>query len=488
MRLNPIRSVFAAFALFALSAGVLAAPASAVNTPSPIIGGDPVLISEVPWQVGLITANGGPTLWQAQFCGGTVLNARWVVTAAHCLVDDNGRVSKTKAIKIIAGVDDLGLPRGTNEHRVSSIVVSPGYEGGFNDIALIQISDQFDLYGSGIVPASLPLALDGDDVPALGTDITVSGWGEFEAYGAGEYPDLLQAATLDVLAAPLADDCGDYLLSDWNYRYEMCVGVTEGGRDTCQGDSGGPYVAELDGDGDGTPEPTLVGVTSWGNECALAAYPGFATRVSAYVDWIIPEAPAVSVNYSAGTGKHTVSWLPRSGQSLAGKLSGYRVEYSLDLGETWSLATTASSKARSTSKKVAESAVWRVAAVSAVNKNLGPYLWADESGSFFDRGFDVPDAPTDFSVVDTGDAWIDFEWTEPTSVHGSAVTEYRVYRERPGSSPEFMGRVNNGYLDISVSTRVGSGSYPLSEYFVVAVNNAGASVASDSVEAYAENY
>jgi hypothetical protein len=110
-------------------------------------------------------------------------------------------------------------------------------------------------------------------------------------------------------------------------------------------------------------------------------------------------------------------------------------------------------------------------------------------GSFFDRGFDVPDAPTDFSVVDdTGDAWIEFEWTEPTSVHGSAVTEYRVYRERPGSSPEFMGRVNNGYLDISVSTRVGSGSYPLSEYFVVAVNNAGASVASDSVEAYAENY
>jgi hypothetical protein len=299
---------------------------------------------------------------------------------------------------------------------------------------------------------------------------------------------MLREATLDVLAAPLADDCGDYLLSDWNYRYEMCVGVTEGGRDTCQGDSGGPYVAELDGDGDGTPEPTLVGVTSRGNGCAFEGYPGFATRVSAYVDWIIPEAPSVSVNYSAGTGKHTVSWLPRSGQSLAGKLSGYRVEYSLDSGETWSLATTASSKARSTSKKVAESAVWRVAAVSAVNKNLGPYLWADESGSFFDRGFDVPDAPTDFSVVDTGDAWIEFEWTEPTSVHGSAVAEYRVYRDRPGSSPELMGRVTNGYLDTYVSTRVGSGSYPLSEYFVVAVNNAGASDHSNHAEEYAENY
>jgi secreted trypsin-like serine protease len=489
MRLNPIRSLFAAIALVALSAGAFTAPASAVNTPSPIIGGTDAVISDVPWQVGLINPMWGPTLWNAQFCGGTVLNARWVVTAAHCLVDFNGKVTKSKAIKIIAGVDDLDVPRGTNEHRVRSIVVSPGYEGGINDIALIQISDPFDLSDPDtIAPASLPLALDGDDVPNLGTDIIVSGWGEWEGYGAGEYPTMLQKATLDVLAAPLADDCGEYLLSDWNYRYEMCVGLTEDGRDTCQGDSGGPYVATLDGDGDGTPEPTLVGVTSWGNGCALADYPGFATRVSAYVDWIVPEAPSVSVNYSAGTGKHTVSWLPRSNQSLAGKVSGYRVEYSLDAGDTWILATTASSKARSTSKMVAENAIWRVAAVSAVNKNLGPYLWADESGSFFDRGLDVPDAPTAFDVVYEGDAWIEFEWTEPTSVHGSAITEYQVYRERPGSSPQLMGRVTNGSLDIYVSTRVGSSSYPLSEYFVVAVNNAGPSDASNAVEAYAENY
>jgi hypothetical protein len=299
---------------------------------------------------------------------------------------------------------------------------------------------------------------------------------------------MLQAATLDVLAAPLADDCGDYLVSDWNYRYEMCVGVEEGGRDTCQGDSGGPYVATLDGDGDGIPEPTLVGVTSWGDGCAGADYPGFATRVSAYVDWIVPEAPSVSVNYSAGTGKHTVSWLPRSNQSLAGKVSGYRVEYSLDAGDTWILATTATSKARSTSKMVAENAIWRVAAVSAVNKNLGPYLWADQTGPFLDRGLAVPDAPSSFDVYYTGDAEITFYWDEPISVHGSAIAEYRIYRERPGRSPQFMGSVTNGSLEATVSTRVRSGSYPLSDYVVVAVNNHGKSDDSNVVPAYAENY
>lgn len=488
MRLNSIRSLVAVFALLAMPAGVLVAPAAAVDTPSPIIGGDTVLISEVPWQVGLISAQGGPTLYYSQFCGGTVLNARWVVTAAHCLVDQNGRVAKPKSIKIIAGVDNLDAPRGTREHRVSSIVISPGYEDGINDIALIQISGRFNLSGPDIVPASLPLALDGDVVPTLGTDIVVSGWGEFEAFNAGEYPTLLQAATLDVLAAPLSGDCGDYESSDWNYRYEMCVGVAEGGRDTCQGDSGGPYVATLDGDGDGTPEPTLVGVTSWGNGCAEAEYPGFATRVSAYVDWMVPETPEVFVRYSVRTGKHTVSWVPRSDQSLASKVSGYRVEYSLDSGVTWRLATTASSKARSTSKKVAESAVWRVATVTAVNRDLGPYLWADESGPFLDRGLDVPDAPTAFDVVYTGDASIEFEWTEPTSVHGSAIAEYRVYRDRAGRAPQLMGRVTNLYTSMTVSTRVGSGSYPPSDYWVVAVNNAGTSDFSNVVEAYAENY
>jgi hypothetical protein len=51
-----------------------------------------------------------------------------------------------------------------------------------------------------------------------------------------------------------------------------------------------------------------------------------------------------------------------------------------------------------------------------------------------------------------------------------------------------MGSTTNGWLGVTVSTRVGSSSYPLSDYYVVAVNNAGPSVASNTVEAYAENY
>lgn len=483
-----IRSIVAVVALLAMPAGFLTAPAAAVDTPSPIIGGSDAVILDVPWQVGLISAQGGPDLYHALACGGTVINARWVVTAAHCVATPRRKVMKTKDLRIIAGVHDLDVARGANEYRVSTIIISPGYEGGINDIALIQISGRFDFNNPGIVPASLPLALDGDEFPAFGTDIIVSGWGEFVAFEAYQYPTMLQKATLDVLAAPLSDDCGDYEPGDWNYRYEMCVGVTEGGRDTCQGDSGGPYVATaLDGDGDGTAEPTLLGVTSWGDGCASAGLPGFASRVSAYVDWMVPETPEVSVQYSARTGTHTVSWVPRRDQSLASAVSGFRVEYSLDAGDNWTLATTTNSKSRSMSKKVAQSAVWRVATVNAVNKNLGPYLWANESGPLLDRGLAVADAPTEFAVAFEGDAEIEFVWDEPTSVHGSAISEYRIYRERAGRTPQLMGRVTNGYTSMMVSTRVRSGSYPMSDYWVVAVNNDGTSERSNVVSAYAAN-
>lgn len=57
----------------------------------------------------------------------------------------------------------------------------------------------------------------------------------------------------------------------------LCSGYLDvGGRDACQGDSGGPVIHN----------GVIVGVTSWGHQCAHARFPGVNARVSSFTSWI----------------------------------------------------------------------------------------------------------------------------------------------------------------------------------------------------------
>lgn len=52
-------------------------------------------------------------------------------------------------------------------------------------------------------------------------------------------------------------------------------------RDACSGDSGGPLMLENGN------HVSLIGVVSFGHDCAYANYPGIYTRVENYIDWIL---------------------------------------------------------------------------------------------------------------------------------------------------------------------------------------------------------
>jgi trypsin len=56
----------------------------------------------------------------------------------------------------------------------------------------------------------------------------------------------------------------------------LCAGFLKPGKDACQGDSGGPMVINN----------KLVGLVSFGVECASTKYPGYYTNVASFVNWI----------------------------------------------------------------------------------------------------------------------------------------------------------------------------------------------------------
>ncbi len=252
---------------FALLPAVLAQDES----PPPIIGGQVAGPGEWPWQVALIGAGSDP--YFGQYCGGSLIDVEWVVTAAHCVVgDDAGDV------QVLAGIHDLGDPEaGYQRLDVAQIYVHPQYEQAAQydkDVALIRLEDAADLGPTpgGEMVATVPLVSAGVGSLA-GEQAAISGWG---SDGSG-YPEDLMEAVVPVVTNANCNDSNSY---DGDITANMlCAGYTAGGVDTCSGDSGGPLV--VDG-----PNWKLAGITSWGNGCALPNYYGVYTRVSQVVGWI----------------------------------------------------------------------------------------------------------------------------------------------------------------------------------------------------------
>lgn len=222
-----------------------------------VVGGVEAKAHEFPHHVRLLIKRGS----SSGLCGGTIVNKRWVVTAAHC-------VRSNPKVTIQVGYHDLRKKTGQEYDVESSVVkVHPRYNPGTNenDVALIGIASDFKEND-----ASKPLPVIQQGAQVKGTAVS-SGWGTTSE--GGSTSNVLMKVNL-----PLIDDAEcSKAYSDRFYKKSMiCAGYMSGGKDTCQGDSGGPLI--LDG--------KLIGIVSWGYGCARAGYPGVYTRVSEYADWI----------------------------------------------------------------------------------------------------------------------------------------------------------------------------------------------------------
>lgn len=266
-----------------------------------VIGGTEISKGDTPW---LVSLHGKivterlfgiiPIGHKHVYCGGSLINDRYVLTAAHCF--DSGRDIDEWEVRLAAVdlkvaladrfMDFLGKTLGKKDWRiweidVSKIIIHPSYNRNdlwYQDIAIVKLADPVP---SGrrfehIKRIKLPGMFD-FSFPDKGSNCQMTGWGCTSA--GGGLSRYARSVQLPILANR---ECGYY----YNLRSlfgRLCAGFKSdndnGG--ICPGDSGGPLVCQND-----KGEWTQVGIASFTSKTRPGKFPAVFTRISNYVTWI----------------------------------------------------------------------------------------------------------------------------------------------------------------------------------------------------------
>ena len=266
-----------------------------------IVGGNTAAAGKWPWQVGLVQASISDN-FDAQFCGGTLVDEFFVVTAAHCITESGGSVTPRAQIRVLTGTQSL-LTGGTRR-VVDRIVRHPNYNDDTTDFDIAVIKLRTAAPGK---KARLLTAAHEADLAAPGDRAYVTGWGSLT--GGNNFPNELQEVNVPIVSRTNCNDGNSYggLIT----TRMICAGVSAGGRDSCQGDSGGPLVVR---DSQNRYQ-MLAGVVSWGFGCAEPNLFGVYSRVALLRNWIVQTMTALGPEVAAREESTSCADLRGSSQS-----------------------------------------------------------------------------------------------------------------------------------------------------------------------------
>ncbi|MRM96310.1 T9SS C-terminal target domain-containing protein [Riemerella anatipestifer] len=238
-----------------------------------VTGGYPIEISQAPYQVSL-QVNG------SHYCGGSILNNQWVLTAAHCINYPPSHY------KVRTGITNLTSPTINSElYNVDQIIVHPNYNLPSqlnNDIALIKINGNI-AYNLDTEP--IALVSTNDNIYNVGQTTKVSGWG-WTIPGTSSSTNQLQMVDVPLISNQTASSQLDITHPNHPPLTENMIAtssVRSNRQGACYGDSGGPLVAK-----NSNGNTKLIGIVSWGvpNCMGNENSPSIYAKVSNYLDWI----------------------------------------------------------------------------------------------------------------------------------------------------------------------------------------------------------
>jgi hypothetical protein len=299
-------------ALAALAGAVCAGSALPA---SQIVGGTAIQIQAAPWTV---FVEQDRSLLGEYLCTGSIIDARHIVTAAHCVFDDRGDRAKPVELSVKAGVSNFSTPLPTDaeqDRSVSALRVHPGYHWtGFaasDDVAVLTLSQPLHLGGKDVRALHLPAA---KSAFPSGTAVGVGGFGRDNPTTESSGPLTWMTATIDPQGT-----CPDFQRFGTlpHNAVLMCASALTAA--VCSGDSGSALVT-IHG------RPTLLGVTDGGAAGCPEGSDGLFTYVGApeilrFLDgdahpplsprkhagtavkltWQVPLVAGSTVNCSAGT-------------------------------------------------------------------------------------------------------------------------------------------------------------------------------------------
>lgn len=225
-----------------------------------IYNGDVAKRSQFPYQAGIY-------MDYSYFCGGSLINTKWVLTAAHC-------VDEIKLWTVHLGLSDMVVPK-----QEGRIVLMSNW-----GVRHEQYNDREIIYDIGVIQLPRHVKLNDyiqlsrlapPNVNYAGKTATVSGFGIVEDAGTSVISPVLKYTSLPVVSGGV---CAKY----YGSVHETVICLEAKGTSSCQGDSGGPLtLKESDG------SVIQIGLTSFGcrGGCTIGCPVGF-TRINMFYDWL----------------------------------------------------------------------------------------------------------------------------------------------------------------------------------------------------------